>query len=129
MVPATCFLAVALALPNAPTPAKELYSVYGGNCSRSIRLQGSYDTSDAAFAAAEVFRTEKKMLHVSVRAGAHERDHFGNSATECRVYRRNLKCGQWVLRATVATRAEAVARADELRAGSAVGVVGFYAAK
>ena len=38
-------------------PPKEKYYIYGGGCSRSIRLQGTYETLADAFAAAEKFRT------------------------------------------------------------------------
>jgi hypothetical protein len=128
MALAPWLLAAALAHPTAPV--KETYHVYGGGCSRSIRLQGTYDTPGAAFAAADVLRTEKKLGHVTVRAGAHERDHFGSAATEYRVYRKVTKCGQWVLHATVPTAAEAVKVTEELAAGRhAAGVVGFYAAR
>jgi hypothetical protein len=110
-------------------PPKEKYYVYGGGCSRSIGLKGTYETLDEAFAAAEKFRTGG-MKWVTVRAGAHEKDYFGASATRYQVYRRSLRSGNWVLQATVDSADKAKDMAEKQKTQlSPVEIVGFYAAE
>jgi hypothetical protein len=115
-------------------PAKEKFYVYGGSCSRSIRLQGTYEDIRDALEAAQKYRTEAKLRFVTVRTGAHDRDYFGNGATHYKVYRkidgRRAGCGNWFLQATVSSAAEAKKVADKLQTGlSPVEIVGHYAAK
>ncbi len=110
--------------------SKEKFYVYGGGCSRSISLQGTYENLKDAFAAAETCRTKKKLKFVTVRTGAHEKDYFGNGATQYRVYRRGIRCGNWFLHATVDSAAKAKELADKLKTEhSPVEIVGYYAAK
>jgi hypothetical protein len=110
-------------------PPKEKYYIYGGGCSRSIRLQGTYETLADAFAAAEKFRTGG-MKFVTVRTGEHTKDYFGDSATQYQVYRRGIRCGNWLLHATVDSAAKAKDMADKLKTErSPVEIVGYYAAE
>ncbi|HKB35322.1 MAG TPA: hypothetical protein VKD72_02645 [Gemmataceae bacterium] len=111
-------------------PAKEKYYVYGGGCSRSIELRGTYDNLNDAFAAAETFRTKQKMNWVTVRTGAHDKDYFGSSATQYRVYVRRIRCGNWVLHSTVQSADKAKEMADKLKTErSPVEIVGYHAPK
>jgi hypothetical protein len=116
--------------PEKGQPAKEKFYVYGGGCSRSIRLQATYDTIKDAFAAAETYRTKKKLRFVTVRTGAHAKDYFGNGAAQYKVYRRGIRCGNWFLHATVDSAAKAKEMADKLKTKlSPVEIVGHYPAK
>jgi hypothetical protein len=116
--------------PEQLQPSKEKFYVYGGGCSRSIRLQGTYENIEEAFAAAETYRTKEKLKHVTVRTGAHEKDYFGDSATQYKVYRRGIRCGNWILHATVDSAAKAKEMADKLRTElSPVEIIGCYAAE
>ena len=111
-------------------PAKEKFYVYGGGCSRSIELRGTYENLNDAFAAAEMFRTKQKLKWVTVRTGAHDKDYFGSSATQYRVYIRRPRCGNWVLHATVQKADKAKEMVDKLKTErSPVEIVGYYAAK
>src|SRR5881227_3894886 len=80
---------------NKAAPVKEKFCVYGGGCSRSIRLQASYDSAAEACAAAEKFRSKDKLRFVSVRTGAHDRDYFGRGikGTQYKVYRNSCRVG------------------------------------
>jgi hypothetical protein len=122
-----------LAAPDLGTtgePSKEKFYVYGGGCSRSIRLQGTYENLKDAFAAAEKYRTREKLRFVTVRTGAHAKDYFGNQATQYKVYRRSLRCGNWSLLAAVEGADRAKAMADKLKTELApVEIVGHYAAR
>jgi hypothetical protein len=110
-------------------PAKEKFFVYGGGCSRSIRLQGTYDSLRAAFSAAEQYRTKEKLRFVTVRTGAHEKDYFGNGASQYKVYRFACR-GGLTLHATVEKANKANEIADKLKKeGVRVEIVGHYAAK
>jgi hypothetical protein len=119
----------------APVPAQEKFYVYGGNCSRSISLRGTYDTLVAAGDAAEKLRSVDKMRHVSLRTGDHARDYFGGSATEYKVYARyevgcRLGPRGYRLHATVEKWDKAKEMADKLaKAGARVEIVGHYAPK
>ena len=111
-------------------PAREKFHVYGGRCSRSIQLQGTYDNIKDAFAAAETFRTKENMRFVTVRTGAHDRDYFGTSATQYKVYRLETKCGNWLVHATVDSDVKAKELADKLKSEEkSVEIVGYYATK
>jgi hypothetical protein len=113
-----------------PELAKEKFYVYGGGCSRSIQLRGTYENLKDAFAAAETFRTKQKLKFVTVRTGAHDKDYFGSSATQYRVYIRGARCGNWFLHATVQSADKAKEMADKLKTEHApVEIVGYYAAK
>jgi hypothetical protein len=125
---------VASALATASEPAQqkktegvqEKFYVYGGGCSRSIRLQGTYEAIGDACAAAAKYRAEG-LKWVSVRTGEHDRDHFGFGATEYSVYVRACKAG-WQLQATIANADDAKAMADQLKRGfSNVEIVLHYA--
>jgi hypothetical protein len=144
MIRTNLFLLAVLAIQAAPalgttdeTPRpekveapKEKFYVYGGGCSRSIRLQGTYENLEDAFAAAETFRTKEKLKFVTVRTGAHEKDHFGDSATQYKVYCRRIRCGNWALLATVDSADKAKEMADKLKTEhSPVEIVGHYAAE
>jgi hypothetical protein len=116
--------------PEKIEPLKEKFYVYGGGCSRSIRLQGTYENLQDAFAAAETYRTKEKLRFVTVRTGAHKEDYFGDRATQYKVYRRGIRCGNWFLHATVESAAKAKEMADKLRTElSPVEIVGHYAAE
>ena len=92
-------------------------------------MQGTYENIKDAFAAAESFRTTKKLSFVTVRTGAHEKDYFGSGATQYKVYRRGLRCGNWLLHATVQSADRAKELADKLTTdNSPVEIVGHYAA-
>jgi hypothetical protein len=123
-------LASALAAANQPAPqqtatAQEKFYVYGGGCSRSIRLQGTYETIRDAYAAAEKGRSEG-LKYVSVRTGEHDRDYFGNAANEYKVYSKTCK-SSWKLYATVASADKAKEMADQLqKGGSDVEIVRHY---
>jgi hypothetical protein len=114
-------LASALAVASEPAQqkktegAEEKFYVYGGGCSRSIRLQGTYDSVGEACAAAAKCRAEG-LKWVSVRTGAHDRDYFGTGATEYSIYSRSCKTG-WRLSATVANAENAKAMAEQLKRG------------
>jgi hypothetical protein len=113
---------------KATTPPEKFY-VYGGGCSRSIRLQGTYDTLPAAFTAAEILRSTDKLNHVTIRTGDHDKDHFGRAATEYKVYRQMWRCSI-SLHKTVDKWDKANQIADELRkSGGRVEIVGHYAPK
>jgi hypothetical protein len=111
-------------------PPKEKYYVYGGNCSRSIGLKGTYETLDEAFAAAEKFRTGG-MKWLTVRTGeTSAKDYFGASATQYQVYCRSPRCGNWFLHATVQSADKAKGMAEKLKTQfSPVEIVGLYAAE
>jgi hypothetical protein len=117
--------------PEPVGPQQEKFYVYGGGCSRSIRLQGTYENVKDAFAAAETFRTKEKLSYVTVRTGAADRDHFGNGATEYKVYRLSgCRCPTWSLYAKAETADKAKEIAEKLKADSSpVEIVGYYAAK
>lgn len=120
----------AYALPKLEPFAGKFY-VYGGGCSRSIRLQGNYATADEAFTAAQGFR-EKGLVWVTVRTGAHEKDWLGNGATTYHVYTQSPRCGNWSVNATVKTAAEAKDLADKLKGERGlrrVEVIGHYEPK
>src|SRR5439155_18357316 len=99
--------------PEKIDPPKGKFFVYGGGCSRSIRLQGTSENLEDAFAAAERFRTKDKLNYVTVRTGAHEKDYFGDKATQYKVHHRERKCGTWVLDATVERADRASEMADK----------------
>jgi hypothetical protein len=60
----------AAARPPAPAQkqAGQKFHVYGGNCSRSVRLLGTYDDAGAACWAAAAFRAQK-LVRVQVTTG------------------------------------------------------------
>jgi len=115
--------------PEKPAKAVEKYYVYGGSCSRSIRLQGTYEHIGQAWEAAEKLRNKEMMKWVSVRSGAHERDYFGTAATQYKVYQ--LLCrGGWRLHATLESADKAKEIADKLKGdGNPIEIVLHYAAK
>src|SRR5262245_41742643 len=121
-----------LLAPAAPAnekavPAGEKVYVYGGGCSRSIQLQGTYDHAWQACEAAEKLRTKDKLRYVTVRTGAHEKDYFGTNATQYKVYRNRCKLN-WQLQATFDSPEKAKDLADSLKkAGDGVEVVLHYA--
>jgi hypothetical protein len=78
-------------------------------------LQGTYENLKDAFAAAETYRTREKLRFVTVRTGAHEKDYFGNQATQYEIYRRGIRCWNWVLHATAESADRAKAMADKLK--------------
>jgi hypothetical protein len=116
--------------PEKVEPSKEKFYVYGGGCSRSIRLRGTYENINDAFAAAETYRAKENLRFVTVRTGAHGKDYFGDRATQYRVYRRGIRCGNWFLHATVEGAGQAKEMADKLKTEhSPVEIVGYCAAE
>jgi hypothetical protein len=110
--------------------AKEKFYVYGGSCSRSIGLRGTYETIEAAFAAAEKFRTKDKLKWVTVRTGKHDKDYFGGNPTQYKVYRRGCRGRTWILHATAEKADKAKEVVEKLRKDAVpVEVVGHYAGK
>ena len=87
------------------------FSVFGGNCSRSIGLRGTYESATEAIAAARKCRNDG-LKHVTVRIG--EGDYFGTDAKQYQVYRRGCK-GGWYLHATVDNSDMANKISDELK--------------
>lgn len=119
-----------LSWADEPAPAKEQFFVYGGSCSRSIRVQGTYDKVEDAFAAADKLR-KAEMKHVTVRTGAHQRDWFGTAASEYRLYGQSCRSRIWFVRATADSPAKAQEMVEKLKQDgfSPVEIVGYYAAK
>jgi len=112
-----------------PEKTLEKFYVYGGGCSRSIRLQGTYEDIRQAWEAAEKLRNKDMMKWVSVRTGAHDRDYFGTAATQYKVYEILCK-GGGMLHATVESADKAKAIADKLKGeGNPIEIVLRYAAK
>jgi hypothetical protein len=114
--------------PEMIEPVNGKLCVYGGACSRSISFQGAYENLQDAFAAAETYRTKRKLRFVTVRTGAHKNDYIGDRATQYKVYRRGVGCGNWFLYATVESADKAKDIADMLRTElSPVEIVRHYA--
>lgn len=104
------------------------FFVYGGGCSRSIRLQSSHATLAAAYAAAENCRNKEKLKWVSVRTGAHERDYFGQNATRYDVY--TNPCRGWTLVKSFDNAEKASEFAKQMRQDTnRIEVVRYYAPK
>ncbi len=115
------------AKPEQPEALKK-FCVYGGSCSRSIRVQGSYATIQEAAAAAEKCRTDK-LNYVSIRTGATDNDYFGMGATQYQVYAVGCRVG-WSLQATVDSADKANELAEQFKKdGRRFEVVLVYAAK
>jgi hypothetical protein len=121
MIRMTLALAVAL-IASAPSTArekkaaetvKEKFFVYGGGCSRSIRLQATFDNVWDACEAAERLRGKDKLNHVTVRTGAHAKSHFGTNANQYKVY--SNPCKVWALRAATDSADRAREIAEKLK--------------
>jgi hypothetical protein len=88
----TLALTANAAQPRTPAPAqkqaREKFHVHGGNCSRSVRLLGSYDSAEAACWAASDFRA-KKLVRVRVSTG--NLSPWSNTANSYSVYARTCK--------------------------------------
>jgi hypothetical protein len=130
----TTLALVAVLGAAAPSTPKEKFYVYGGGCSRSIQLRGTYTTIQAACVAAEKLRKEKQRF-VTVRTGAHKKDYFGWNATQYKVYHKasedscRARFG-WVLNKTVEKAKKAREIAEKLKKdGDSVEIVGHYVAK
>jgi hypothetical protein len=109
------------------------FHVYGGNCSRSIGLRGSYATVEEAITAAAKLQTEKELKHVTIRTGdmaALKADYFGRGAAEYQVYRRGVRCGIWSVHSTLSDADKVTALIKELETRlSPVAIVSVYKAK
>jgi hypothetical protein len=90
-------------------PEKTTFKVYGGSCSRSWRLLGTYENANDALRAAQKFRGEDKIRRVEVTTGNGDGLLLGNP-TSFSVYRQGARCGNWFLTTTVESRQ----KADEL---------------
>ena len=112
----------------AKPEALKKFCVYGGSCSRSIRMQGSYATIQEAAIAAEKCRTDK-LNYVTIRTGATGNDYFGMGATQYQVYTVGCRVG-WQLQATVDTEDKANEVAEQYKKdGRRFEVVLVYATK
>ncbi len=115
-------------------PVKQKFCVYGGGCSRSIRLQGTYDSVAAACAAAEQFRNKDTLRFVTVRTGgSHDKDYFGFGSgvpgVKYQVYRLLCRSG-WQLHSSLDSADKAKALTDQLtKEGNRIEVVVHYPAK
>jgi hypothetical protein len=91
---------------KATDPAKPAFKVYGGQCTRSWRLLGTYDNAHNACKAARKFRTEDKM-RAEVTTGNGVGSILGGTPTSYSVYQRGIRCGNWLLHSTVDSRQKA----------------------
>jgi hypothetical protein len=80
-------------------PAKEVFYVSGGGCSRSWKQLGTYDTAAKACAAAEEFRTKEQYRRVVVSTGSASTLGSVQQASEFKVYARGCKI-PWQLELT-----------------------------
>lgn len=90
------------------------YKVYGGNCSRSIRLLASFDDPLMACSLAEARRADD-VRHVSVVTGeaGYALSPMGNDRLKsCSIYERQCKAFQWT--ATTARFREAKLIIDQI---------------
>jgi hypothetical protein len=84
---------------------KQTFNVYGGACSRSWRLLGTYENADAALKAAAKFRTTNKF-RVEVTTGQGSGSVHGRPIAYS-VYSRGIRCGNWRIQETVKDRQKA----------------------
>lgn len=132
LVALALFVAVGVAEDKAQQEKKEptkKYFVYGGGCSRSIKLQGSYAEIDQAFDAAENFRTKHMMKWISVRTG-NNTDWFGRDAKVYHIYTRGIRCGVWQVSSKVDDYEKASKIVEELtKKGQKADLLAVYVEK
>jgi hypothetical protein len=105
---------------------KEVFHVYGGGCSRSYQLRGTYTSAEEAFRAAESFRADKKW-RCNVASGTKGKEWLTGSPAQYVVYERACK-NNWTVGITTKDlkKAEEAAAAGEWGKGE---VVHQYASK
>jgi hypothetical protein len=75
----------------------EVYQIYGGGCTRSLRLLGTYATMRETGQAAEEFRTSQKLRNCLVTTGTRGQSYYSlGTPAQYKVYFESCK-GRWIL--------------------------------
>ena len=109
---------------------KEMYSIHGGGCSRSIRLLGTYVTLEEAMQAAREIRTVQKLAHCHVVSGTKAEGYYSLGApAQYNVYVAGCK-GGWRLATTTKDAKKAEEAVNEQKKNDTpVELVRHYASK